>query len=327
MEINSLKQKNALLNDTNSQLSQEIENQKLKFTRLRERKEKTPKVKADIPSTPKKKSRRKQTSTIRPRLTSFGLPYTVNNGSENRTLVALTFDGGSHANAATEILDTLASRNVRSTMFFTGHFIKRYPQIVKRVVHEGHELGNHTMSHPRLTTYAQTRTHRTRSDITRRSVIRELIRAEKLLKRVTGHSFSPLWRAPYGEFNWEICSWAQEAGYLHIGWRRGRTWSENLDSNDWIPDIHTPGYKSPEQVMKKFMRMARSGELNGGIVLLHLGTERGKRSQQVHLILGQLIDSLRTTGYEVVTVSRLLQESDIDINTIKQQKLSADRTN
>lgn len=325
LHIKTLKRENSALLIENSKLSEKLRKSDLKLTQVLKSTQKPPVVKTSIPP-PEPRKQKARIRNLKSRLTPLGLPYTIDNGTTSKKLVALTFDGGSHANAATEILDTLASRNVQSTMFVTGRFIRKYPQIIKRAAREGHEIGNHTASHPRLTTYAQTKTHATRSDITRQSVIRELARAEEQLRRSTGLSFSPLWRAPYGEYNWEICSWAQEAGYLHIGWRRGRTWSENLDSNDWIPDVHTPGYKSPEQVMQKMTKMARSGELNGGIVLLHLGTVRKERSQQVHLILGQLIDNLRDQGYDVVTVTRLLQESNINVNLLETQKL-ANRTN
>ncbi len=326
LRIKTLEKENSALLEENLTLSEKLGTLDTKLARLLKKTEKSSAVKTSIPPSEPKKQKARFTN-LKSRLTPLGLPYTVDNGTTSKKLVALTFDGGAHDNAATEILDTLASRNVQSTIFVTGRFIRKYPNIIKRAAREGHELGNHTMSHPRLTTYAQTKTHATRSDITRQSVIRELTGAEGLLESITGLSFSPLWRAPYGEFNWEICSWAQEAGYMHIGWRRGRTWSENLDTNDWIPDLHTPGYKSPEQVMRKMLRMARSGELNGGIVLMHLGTVRKERSQQVHLVLGELIDNLRELGYEMVTVSRLLQESNIDMDIFEKQNITANRTN
>ena len=249
--------------------------------------------------------------------TPLGLPYTVNNGSPDRKLVALTFDGGSTANVAPEILDTLASRDVKCTMFLTGSFIRRFPQIVKRAADEGHEIANHTMTHPRMTTFASTRTQTTRPEITRQTVINELQRAEKTLMERTGLNFAPLWRSPYGEYNREICMWAIEAGYLHIGWRKGRTWEENLDTNDWVADENSPAFKTPDEVFDKIINMAGQPQgLNGGIVLMHLGTERKQRSQQVHLILGKLIDSLRSMGYETVTVSELLRQSEIDIGVL-----------
>ncbi|MDR0330279.1 MAG: polysaccharide deacetylase family protein [Chitinispirillales bacterium] len=246
-----------------------------------------------------------------------GVPSTVDNGSETTSFVALTFDGGSHANAAADILDTLASRGVKSTMFLTGAFIRKYPQVVINIAMQGHELGNHTMNHPRLTTYADNMTQTTRSGISRQSIINELSGAARALADHTGLRFAPLWRAPYGEYNREICRWAIDAGYIHIGWRQGGSWRTNLDTNDWVPNASHPGYKSPEEVFDKIINIAKKpGGLNGGIILMHLGTERSPRSQQVHIILGRLIDALRSMGYEPTTVSDLLYQSGVDVSLI-----------
>jgi peptidoglycan/xylan/chitin deacetylase (PgdA/CDA1 family) len=239
----------------------------------------------------------------------------IDNASPNIRYYAITFDGGSHANAAAEIFDTLASRGVRSTMFVTGGFIRRFPQVVIRAAQEGHEIGNHTLTHPRLTTYAENQTQSTRPNVTRQLVINELEGAARVLADRTGLRFVPLWRAPYGEYNRRICEWALEAGYIHIGWRQGGGWGRNLDTNDWVPDEDSPAYRSPQEVYDKIVHIAsQPGGLNGGIILMHLGTERKQRSQRVHIILGMLIDTLRNMGYEPVTVSELLDKSGIDLN-------------
>jgi peptidoglycan/xylan/chitin deacetylase (PgdA/CDA1 family) len=245
-----------------------------------------------------------------------GLPFMINNASADINLFALTFDGGSQANAAADILDTLASRGVKSTVFLTGAFIKRYPQTVMRIADEGHELGNHTMNHPRLTTYAETKTQTTRPEISRASVANELAASERLLfERAEGLRFAPLWRAPFGEYNQEICEWALSAGYIHVGWRQGGSWRVNLDSNDWVANVNSSAYKSPQEVFDKIVAIAKKpGGLNGGIILMHLGTDRAQRSQQVHTILGKLIDTLRSMGYKPVTVSTLLYQSGVDVD-------------
>jgi len=246
-----------------------------------------------------------------------GFPYSVENASAEINYFAMTFDGGSYAAAADEILDTLASRNVRSTIFVTGAFIRRFPQIIIRAAEMGHEIGNHTLSHPRLTTYADNMTQSTRAGVSRQTVTSELEGAARILADRTGLRFVPLWRAPYGEYNRDICRWALDAGYLHIGWRLGKSWHQNLDSNDWVADENSTAYRTPEEVFNKIVRIAsHPGGLNGGIILFHLGTERKQRSQQVHIILGRLIDTLRDMGYEPVTVSELLYRSNIDLNAI-----------
>ncbi len=246
------------------------------------------------------------------------LPMSLDNGNRTKRLVALTFDGDAMCNAAEELLDTLRSRGVTATIFITGGFIRRFPEVVRALIAEGHEIGNHTYNHPHLTTWAENRRHTTYPGVTRAMLFNQLGRTERMFEKLTGKRMAPIWRAPYGERNREICRWAQEAGYLHIGWRQGRTWLENLDSNDWVPDEQTPGYHSPLQVVDKIMANARARPygINGGIVLMHLGTQRKRRSEQVHLVLGRLIDELRSEGYRFVTATTMAREAGINLSLL-----------
>ncbi len=240
------------------------------------------------------------------------------NGSVTGRTVALTFDGGSQANVAETILDTLRSRSVKATMFLTGHFIRRYPDVTQQIVAAGHPCGNHTLTHPHLTTYATDRTNTTLPDINASRLTGELHRANELFQRTTGVHFAPIWRSPYGEYNSKLCRWAWEAGYLHIGWRQGRTWLLGLDSNDWVPDSTTPGFHTPEAFFDKVVHLARlqPDGISGGIILMHLGTERSDPAMQVHRVLGNLIDTLRAEGYRFVTIPEMVADAGIDLSAI-----------
>jgi peptidoglycan/xylan/chitin deacetylase (PgdA/CDA1 family) len=244
--------------------------------------------------------------------------FSFDNGSTAIKAVCLTFDGASEANAALPILDTLNSRNVKATLFLTGHFLKRYPDIVRQFIANGHEIGNHTLSHLHLTSYAQNYIQTTLPDITAEIIRTELQKNDELFYSITGQKMVPIWRAPYGEFNRIICDWARQAGFRHIGWRVGRSFRENLDSNDWIPDESTPGFKTPDEVLAKIINIADSNTaLNGGIILMHLGTARKEHSMQVYTILGKLIDELRSRGFSIVTVSEMLKVSDDYLASLK----------
>jgi peptidoglycan/xylan/chitin deacetylase (PgdA/CDA1 family) len=266
------------------------------------------------------KARRGESFDLLPSLTGrTGVPLSLDNGATDKPLVCLTFDGGSYANAAGDILDTLKSRGVKATMFVTGGFVRRYPDVVRRMVAEGHEIGNHTNSHPHLTSWETDHTHTLLPAITQPILRSELAQANEAFRSLIGADMAPLWRAPYGEKNSVLCSWGQGAGYLHVGWKQGQTWRENLDSYDWVPDEETPGYHTPEEIHDKIMTLARSkpAGINGGIILMHLGTERKETGTQVHRMLGRLIEELRDMGYTLVTASEMARLSGVDLSLLQ----------
>ena len=230
----------------------------------------------------------------------------ISRGPTSERKVVLTFDGGSEANATQEILEILKAKGVQTTIFLTGEYIQRYPDLVRRMVQEGHEVGNHTMSHPHLTTYAENRRQETRTGVNRQFVHRELHQAATLFEEVTGRAMTPYWRAPYGEHNMEIRRWAAELGYLHVGWTRDAS-GEDLDSRDWVADPESRIYASAREIRERILGFGkgRGHGAGGGIILLHLGTQR--REDQVHLELPEIIDRFLAQGYQLVTISELLE--------------------
>ena len=239
----------------------------------------------------------------RPRL-DF-LAKDITRGNINEKKIALTFDGGAGNGAASEILDYLAEKKIKCTMFLTGSFLKRYPDIAKRMVKEGHEIGNHTWSHPHLTTFFKNRKQNTAPGITEKKLHSELNKTAKLFEKITKTNMSPFWRAPYGEHNLQIRRWASGLGYRQIGWTLGN--GENLDTHDWVIDSTSTIYKTPQQVMNKILNFGNgsSKKTNGGIILMHLDTQR--KDNQIHHMIPALIDSLHYRGYQLVKVSELLQ--------------------
>jgi len=315
-ELNSLKQENRSLKENRVKLIEYMRKNNNEIKSLREKlaalsensEEKTDSVERIVPDLKPQKETRHSFS-------DNGALLSFNNGAVDKNLVSITFDGGSSANVASDILDTLKSRGVKSTMFLTGQFIRKYPELIVRIAADGHELGNHTFTHPHLTSWEQDRTQALLPNIDRLFISKQLQGNERLLKEKTGLQFSPLWRAPYGEFNRTICRWGLESGYMHVGWRQGKTWAQGLDSNDWIPDENTPGFKTPEQVLEKILTLSETKPygINGGIILMHLGTERSEKEMQVHLVLGTLIDRLREGGYEIVSVSEMISQSGLNL--------------
>ena len=228
-------------------------------------------------------------------------------GHRRRKEIALTFDGGSIDNAADEILDFLKEKDVACTFFLTGTFIREYPETVKRIVQESHEVGNHTWSHPHLTSFAENRRHRTLEGVDAELMENELSRTASLFQVVTGTDMAGLWRAPFGEYNEEILGWAAGSGYKHVAWTVG---DETMDTMDWVADKESSAYRTAEEVEARILRFADGGNggANGAIVLMHLGTHR--EDDFPHHKLPSIIDALRERGYRLVTITEMLSLSE-----------------
>jgi peptidoglycan/xylan/chitin deacetylase (PgdA/CDA1 family) len=229
-------------------------------------------------------------------------PPDMTRGPVDRPDVLVSFDAGSSERGAALILDALASRGIRTTIFLTGDFIRRYPEIVRRIAREGHEVGNHTDTHPHLTTYAEDGRQATRAGVNRRFLAGQLARTARLYREVTGRTMAPLWRAPYGEQNAEIRRWAAEQGYWHVGWTGGRG---GLDGLDWVTDPRSPAYQPAPRLVARLVDHAE----NGGIILLHLGSDR---EEPVAASIGRLLDGLQARGFRFARASEFLEREGYD---------------
>lgn len=224
--------------------------------------------------------------------------------------LALTFDGGSDAGQSERILDELERRGVKATFFLTGEFITLNPRTVRRIAQDGHEVGNHTWSHPHLTTWNRNHRHETLQGMDRAFLQGELAQTATAYETLTGRSMTPLWRAPFGEVNDDLLRWGEDAGWCHVGWTRDdRGGSHSLDSLDWVSERSSPNYLSSLQITKRILSFGGGGDrLNGGIVLMHLST---RREDPGVARLGGLIDALRRDGYRLVTVTELQRTASL----------------
>ncbi|MBD3383988.1 polysaccharide deacetylase family protein [candidate division KSB1 bacterium] len=236
-----------------------------------------------------------------PRLDYLARDFT--RGSRSKPKLALTFDGGAGNHATGPILDHLLEKNISCTMFLTGRFIQRYPDLVERMIQDGHQVANHTWSHPHLTTFYENRKHTTHPGISRQDLQKELNKTASRYYNQTGHKMSPFWRAPFGEHNLEIRRWAAEIGYTQVGWTLGH--GESLDTMDWVADTTVSYYRTAEEIMQNILEFENKDPngLNGGIILMHLDTQRN--GDHAYEILPALIDTLRHKGYEFTTISKM----------------------
>lgn len=235
----------------------------------------------------------------------------VARGNINRKELVLTFDGGSEANSCESILKTLKQYNIRSTMFLTGEFIEQNPELTRRIAAE-HEVGNHTYSHEHLTTFAKNSSQKTAPEMTREELQMELRKTDELFFNATGKRMAPLWRAPFGEHNLEIRKWAAELGYTHVAWTANPKNHQNLDSLDWVPNQSYPGYFPALLIKDRILTFGQNEpeQANGGIVLMHLGTQRTDKDR-VDQWLPEIIKTFKSRGYSFITASTLVDHMDL----------------
>lgn len=210
--------------------------------------------------------------------------------------IALTFDGGSSATCCAELLEVLRRYQIRSTIFLTGTFIRRFPEAVQTMVRDGHEIANHTLTHSRL---CFDRDSKVCAGISREFLQTELSETSDLYHSLTGQSMAPLWRAPFGHRNSLLLLWGEEVGYRHIFW--------DYDSEDWRVGVGRGPTLSAEQAgtrCLKFLRGESGGK--GNILLFHLAS--GNSADPFYPWIERLITECLKRSITMTTVSALLAE-------------------
>lgn len=215
-----------------------------------------------------------------PQNPNIGLPsdvsgsrsVSVSSGSRALKYIALTFDDGPNARETPRLLDMLRQRNIKATFYVIGRSAANNPDIVRRIAAEGHEIGNHTWSHPNLKNLSDTQV-RWELDQTRNAIV-----------SATGVKPRTM-RPPYGALSQTQRQWIyNEYGYPSVFW--------DVDPEDW----RKPG---SSVVADRLIR----GTRNGSILLLH--DLHGSSVDAVP----QTIDTLLRQGYQFVTVSQLIAAS------------------
>lgn len=187
--------------------------------------------------------------------------------------IAITFDDGPHVTNTPRLLDILAERNIKATFFVVGKNVREYPAIVRRIIAEGHEVGNHTWSHMALST------------LTPDKVRQELSKTHDAVLQAAGYQMRVM-RPPYGATNLrvkQICF--QEFHYPSIIW--------TVDPLDW---------KQPGSAVVAQHIVA--GTRSGAIILVH-----DIHAATIDA-MPDTLDTLLAKGYHFVTVSQLLNLGD-----------------
>jgi peptidoglycan/xylan/chitin deacetylase (PgdA/CDA1 family) len=185
-------------------------------------------------------------------------------------IVVFTFDAGSGSNSFEKINTVLKNHNLKSTFFITGKWMEQNPQLLQKLVNNGHEVFNHTYTHSDLTTLTPTQ------------IKEEFRKTENIMLSITGRSSKPYFRPPYGARNQFVWDAAASEGYQSIYW--------SLDALDWKPGITDAEVKS----------RVLSNVYPGAIYLMHVGDD----------ITGNILDSLfteiKSRGYTIVSLTDAL---------------------
>lgn len=196
-------------------------------------------------------------------------------GDDDEKIIYLTFDCG-YENGNTEpILDALKKHDVQATFFVVGHFLETAPDMAKRMVAEGHAVGNHTYHHPDMPTTSDYETFQSEMDD-----------VANLFHEITGTELSMYYRPPQGKCNEQNLKMAQELGYDTIFW--------SLAYVDWNQDDQP----SHEEAFEKLTTRVHPG----AIVLLH------NTSQTNGEILDELLTKWEEMGYSFKPLSDLTSE-------------------
>lgn len=195
-------------------------------------------------------------------------------GSAQEKKVALTFDDGPDTRFTPKVLDALKASQVKATFFVLGVQANAHPDIIRRIVKEGHVIGNHSYSHANL------------PKLTADKFQSQIISTESVLQGLIGYA-PKLIRPPYGAINEEQVRWIADHHYLIVNW--------NVDSLDWKS-------LNSDQVLNNIMQQTKPGS----IILQHSGGADSQDLSGTVQAIVPLISKLKAAGYTFVTVPELL---------------------
>ena len=195
-------------------------------------------------------------------------------GDPEKKVIYLTFDAGYENGSTEQILDTLKTHQVSAAFFLVGNYMEKNADLVRRMVEEGHIVGNHTMHHPDMSKLSD-----------REAFAAELTQLEELFREITGKELPKYYRPPQGIYSEENLRMAKELGYRTVFW--------SLAYADWNNDSQP----TKEQAFSKLLPRIH----NGAVVLLHSTSKTNAE------ILDELLTQWKDMGYSFGTLEELYQ--------------------
>lgn len=191
--------------------------------------------------------------------------------------IAISFDAAWGSERTDELLKILRDRNIKTTFFLVGIWVDKYPEKVREIAAEGHEIGNHSTSHPHM------------SKLSSEQIRKELEITQKKIEDLAGDRAVKLFRPPFGDYNDTLILTCKKLGYYPIQW--------DVDSLDW-KDL------GAEHMTKQVLGKVREGS----IVLFH------NDAKYTPAALPTILDKLIDEGYEIVPISELIYRDGYEID-------------
>ena len=207
-------------------------------------------------------------------LAQYGAYYV---GDATQPVIYLTFDAGYESGDTPAILDALKKHNAPACFFVVSNYIESAPELVQRMVSEGHLVGNHTATHPDMSQIAD-------AD----AFAAELRTVEEQFSALTGQELPKFYRPPQGKYSVENLQQAQALGYTTVFW--------SLAYVDWYAD----NQPTAEQAFQKLIPRIH----NGAILLLHSTSHTNAQ------ILDELLTRYEDLGYRFGSLTELTQQND-----------------
>lgn len=201
-------------------------------------------------------------------------------GPSSPKRVALTFDDVPDRLFTLQVLDVLKSEGVKATFFVVGNRAKDNPDIIKRMLDDGHVLGNHSYSHANLNKVSDEEFHH------------EVLKTQEIVKDITDGYQMKYIRPPYGNIREKQIEWLVSQNIKVVNW--------NVDSLDWTQI-------DADEVEKNIMSQVKSGS----IILQHGAGGVGEDLTGTVQALPRIVKRLREQGMEFVTLPQLLQEESV----------------
>ncbi|BED93102.1 MAG: polysaccharide deacetylase family protein [Candidatus Paraimprobicoccus trichonymphae] len=200
-----------------------------------------------------------------------------------KKLISFTFDDGGEDKQVCELLRVLKEKKIKATFFIIGEWAKEHTDMVKKINEDGHDIGNHSYTHPFL------------PNLNKENLESEIEKCNKVLEKIINKKID-LFRAPFGATDKTVIKKAEEKKMFLIKW--------NIDTVDWKKGT------TEEQILKTVKNEKRKGS----IILMHMG------KNQTIKVLPKLIKHLNEEDYEIVPISRLIYKDSGYFTTEKDGK-------